>query len=320
MKAAVITNSAQPPSYREIAEPGPAKAGEMLVQVLASGLHHVTRGRASGAHYSSAGEPPLVAGIDGVGRGSDGELRYFVQEPGQPGTMAERTVIDLDHSIELPNDCDPVVIAGAMNPAMASWLALRCRIQSFRKRLPFQKGKKVLILGATGSSGSLAVQVARHLGASQVIAAGRDKDRLAKLLALGATDTVALWDDALGALAREVDVVLDFVWGESSVRVMETVLRQRADRSHPLDWIHVGSMAGEAAPIPGAFLRSTKLQILGSGHGAVTGREILQELPELVKEISRGTFRIDVRRLPLSDVERAWRDDTGSGSRLVFTP
>lgn len=320
MKAAVITTSGQPPSYRDIDEPGPVGAGEMLVQVLASGLHHVTRGRASGAHYSSAGELPLVAGIDGVGRGPDGKLRYFVQEPGQPGTMAERTIIDLDHSIELPSDCDQAVIAGAMNPAMASWLALRCRVPSFRKRLPFRKGKQVLILGATGSSGSMAVQVARHLGASQVIAAGRDMDRLSKLPALGATDTVTLWDEALGALAREVDVVLDFVWGDSSVRVMETVLKQRADRNRPLDWIHVGSMAGDAAPIPGAFLRAAKLQILGSGHGAVTGREILQELPELVKEIARGTFRIDVRRLPLSDVERAWRDDTGNGDRIVFTP
>lgn len=320
MKAAVITASGQSPSYLAVDEPAPPKAGEMLVEVLASGLHHVTRGKASGAHYSSAGKVPTIAGIDGVGRGSDGKLRYFVQAPGGAGTMAERTVIDLNHSIELPDDCNPVILAGAMNPAMASWLALRCRIPSFGRRLPFQKGKRVLILGASGCSGRLAVQIARHLGASQVIAAGRDKAKLAQLPALGATDTVTLGDDALGAIAHEVDVVLDFVWGDSAVAVMGTVLRQRSNHSRPLDWIHIGSMAGEVAPIPGAFLRSAKLQILGSGHGSVTGREILKELPELAREIARGTFHIDVRRLPLSEVERAWHYDDSIGGRIVFTP
>jgi NADPH:quinone reductase-like Zn-dependent oxidoreductase len=205
MKAAVITAFDQPPSYTDIGEPVPELPGDMLVEVLAAGLHQLTRARAAGAHYSSTGRPPLVAGVDGVGRGTDGRLRYFVQGPGQMGAMADKTVIEQHHSIELPDDCDPVTMAAMMNPAMASWLALRCRV-------PFRAGQKVLILGATGSSGSLAVQVARHLGAAAVIAAGRDEGRLAQLPALGATDVVALEDARLGACARDVDVVLDFVW------------------------------------------------------------------------------------------------------------
>jgi len=285
----------------------------MLVEVLAAGLHHVTRGQASGKHYSSSGRLPLVPGVDGVGRGTDGKLRYFVQGPGQMGTMADKTVIELDHSIELSIDSDPVAVAGAMNPAMASWLALRCRV-------PFQRGQKVLVLGATGSSGSMAVQIARHLGASQVIAAGRDEQKLAKLPTLGATEIVTLGDARLGALACEVDVVLDFVWGECAVRVMETVLKQRADRSLPLAWIHLGSMAGEVAAIPGTFLRSANLQIVGSGHGSVSVREILMELPALAKEISCGTFRIDVRATPLRNVEQAWSETARTSERIVFTP
>ena len=241
----------------------------MLVDVLAAGLHHITRGRASGQHYSINGTLPVIAGVDGVGRGTDGRLRYFVQEPGLPGSMAQRTVIALDHSIELPHGVDPVLLAGAMNPAMASWLALRCRVPGFGRRLPFQQRKRVLVLGATGSSGRLAVQIARHLGAGEVIAAGRDPGRLAQLPALGATDTVTLGDPRLGVLASEVDVVLDFVWGQSAVISMEAVLRHRQRRDRPLDWVHLGSMAGESAPLPGAFLRSTKLQILGCGHGAL---------------------------------------------------
>jgi NADPH:quinone reductase-like Zn-dependent oxidoreductase len=313
LKAAVISSFDQPPHYGDYADPVLKGPGEMLVEVLAAGLHHITRGQASGVHYSGSGGLPLVPGVDGVGRGADGKLRYFVQGPGQVGTMADRTVIELDHSIELPPDSDAVTIAGAMNPAMASWLAMRCRV-------PFQRGQKVLILGATGSSGSMAVQIARHLGASQVIAAGRDEEKLAKLTALGATETVTLGDFRLGALARDVDVVLDLVWGESAVRVMETVLKQRADRSLPITWIHIGSMAGDVAAIPGAFLRSAKLQIVGSGFGSVSGREILMELPALAKEIARGTFRIDVKAMPLRNVEQAWAAAAHTSERIVFTP
>lgn len=313
MKAAVITSFDQLPRYGDYADPVPQESGEMLVDVLAAGLHHVTRGQASGAHYSGSGTLPLVPGMDGVGRGTDGKLRYFVQGPGQMGSMADRTVIELDHSIELPLDSDADTIAGAMNPAMASWLALRCRV-------PFQGGQKVLILGATGSSGSMAVQIAQYLGASQIIAAGRDEEKLAKLPALGATDIVALGDARLGALARDVDVVLDFVWGASAVGVMETVLKHRTNRSLPITWIHIGSMAGDVAAIPGAFLRSAELQVVGSGYGSVSGREILRELPALAKEIARGTFHIDIKTVPLRNVEQAWAEAAHNSERIVFTP
>jgi len=285
----------------------------MLIDVLAAGLHHVARGRASGAHYSAGESLPLIPGIDGVGRDADGKLRYFVQGPGQMGSMAEKAVIESDHSIKLPSDADPVTIAAAMNPAMASWLALRCRV-------PFRKKMKVLILGATGSSGSLAVQIARHLGASQVIAAGRNENKLAQLPALGATDVATLGDSRLGTLAREVDIVLDFVWGEGAANNIETVLKQRTDRSRLLTWIHVGSMAGDSAVIPGLFLRAANFQIVGSGLGSVSGRDILKELPALIKEIVRGTFKLDVKAVPLANVEQAWTATGHNGERIVFTP
>lgn len=313
MKAAVITSFDRPPQYGDFAVPAPKGRGQMLIEVLAAGLHHVTRGRASGAHYSSIEDLPLVAGVDGVGRGTDGKLRYFAQGPRQPGTMAEKTVIELDHSIRLPSDSDPVAVAASMNPAMASWLALRCRV-------PFRKRQKVLVLGATGSSGSMAVQVARRLGASQVIAAGRDEQKLAKLPALGATEIVTLADTRLGAIACDVDVVLDFVWGDTAVRVMEAVLRQRTNRSLPLTWIHLGSMGGEVAAIPGAFLRSASLQIVGCGYGAVSGREMLKELPALAKEITRGRLHIDAKAVPLCEVEQAWPAAACTSQRIVFTP
>jgi NADPH:quinone reductase-like Zn-dependent oxidoreductase len=313
MKAAVVRSFDQPPRCEELAGPTPKGREEMLVDVLAAGLHPRVRSQAAGSHYTSTGELPLIPGIDGVGRGADGKLRYFVLDDTQFGSMAETTVVEVDRSVVLPPGTDPIAVAAGLNPAMGSWLALRCRV-------PFKKRQKVLVLGATGSAGSMAVQVARHLGASQIIAAGRNQEKLAKLTALGATETVALDDSRLGTLARDVDVVLDFVWGETTAEVMAKVITEREDRSRPLTWIEIGSVTGPTAAIPSAALRAARLQIVGSGIGSVPGRDIVDELPSLVKEIVRGTFRIDAKAMPLASVEQAWSEAEHTSRRIVLTP
>lgn len=313
MKAAVIRAFDAAPEYLEFEEPAPRSREETLVTVLAAGLHHLTRARATGQHYSNVSEPPLIPGVDGVGRDADGKLRYFVLGETRFGSMAERTVIERDHSIVLPRDADPVTIAAAMNPAMGAWLALRCRY-------PFKKRSKVLVLGATGNSGSLAVQIARYLGAAQVIAAGRDEARLARAKGLGATEVVKLSNPALGALAREVDVVLDFIWGEITHEVMHQLVVQRAHRGRALTWIQIGSIAGQTAPVPAAVLRAANFQVIGSGLGSVPGRQIVKELPSLVRLLKKGVFRIDAKAVPLRDVERAWTESSNTAERVVFTP
>src|ERR1700722_9856552 len=249
MHAAVVTTFGAAPRYQEFPVPVPA-GGEMLVDVLASGLHPRVRSQADGSHYTSTDELPLVPGIDGVGRGPDGLLRYFVLPDTTMGAMAEQTVIDVRRSLVLPGTVDPVAVAAAMNPAMSSWVALR-------QRVPFQSGQDVLVLGATGNAGQMAVQIARLLGANRVIAAGRHPDRLAALPALGATATVLLDGPAdatpatpdgtagrLGPATADVDVVLDYLWGEPAAAAMIAVLASRPDRSKPLTWIQIGSVAG----------------------------------------------------------------------------
>jgi len=313
MKAAVVRSFDAPPRYEDFSEPVPQGHEQMLVDVLAVGLHPRVRSQANGSHYTSTGTLPLIPGVDGVGRGSDGKLRYFVLDDTPRGSMADKTVIEVARSLVLPRDTDPIAVAAALNPAMGSWLALRCRV-------PFKKRQKVLVLGATGSAGSLAVQVARHLGASQIIGAGRDQRKLAKLQAFGATELVSFEDPRLGTIAREVDVVLDFVWGETTAKTMVEVITRRSDREQPLTWIQIGSVTGPTAAIPSAALRAARLQIVGSGIGSVPGRDIVGELPSLVKEIVRGTFRVDARAMPLSSVEQAWRDAAQMGERIVLTP
>jgi NADPH:quinone reductase-like Zn-dependent oxidoreductase len=291
----------------------------MVVDVIAAGLHPRVRSQADGSHYSSTGELPLVPGIDGVGRGADGLLRYFVLPDTRLGAMAEHTVIDTRRSIVLAEDADPIAVAAAMNPAMSSWVALR-------QRVPFQAGQNVLVLGATGNAGQLAVQVARRLGANQIIAAGRNAGRLAGLPALGATGSVLLDGDAdgvarrLGQAAADADVVIDYLWGEPAAAAMAAVVSGRADRGQPLTWIQVGSVAGPTAAIPSAALRATRLQIVGSGQGSVSTRDILAELPGLAREITGGSFEIDARPTSLTDVEQAWADTAGPAQRIVITP
>jgi NADPH:quinone reductase-like Zn-dependent oxidoreductase len=319
MKAAVVSTFDSPPRYEEFPTPVPTAESELLVDVLAAGLHPRVRSQADGSHYTSTNELPLVPGIDGVGRGADGRLRYFILPDTTVGAMAEKTVIDERRSIVLPDGADPIGVAAAMNPAMSSWVALRQRVE-------FRAGQKVLILGATGNAGEMAVQIAKMFGAAEIVAAGRDAERLARLPALGASATVHLAGDPeaiaerLGHAASDVDVVLDYVWGEPTGAAMATVITHRADRGKPLTWIEIGSLGGATAPIPSAALRAARLAIVGSGQGSVSTRAIVTELPDLAKAISSGIFRIDARAMPLEDVGRAWAEAGRSRQRIVIVP
>ena len=249
MKAAVVSSFGTVPRYQDFPAPVPAGDDDMVIDVIAAGLHPRVRSQADGSHYTSTGKLPLVPGIDGVGRGADGLVRYFVLPDTTRGAMAEQTVIDARRSIVLPPGSDPVAVAAAMNPAMSSWVALR-------QRVPFQAGQNVLVLGATGNAGQMAVQIAKLLGAGQVIAAGRDAGRLAGLPALGATGTVVLSGDPdavarrLGQAAAGVDVVIDYLWGEPTSAAMTAVVTGRADRGQPLTWIEIGSSPDRPRPSP----------------------------------------------------------------------
>lgn len=308
MHAAVITAYDAPPAYGEHPEPVARDEHEMVVDVLAAGLHHLTRSKANGTHYSATGVFPLVPGVDAVVRDSSGRLRYAVLDDTNLGTFAERTVIDVRRSVVLPDEVDPVRIAAAMNPGMSSWVALR-------RRIAFRAGQRVLVLGATGRAGRMAIQVAKRFGAAQVFAAGRDTTRLKALPGLGA-DRALTFDEL--AAAADVDVVLDFVWGAPAADAMLPMLTARADRSAPLTWVQIGSMAGASAPIPSAALRAARLEIVGSGIGSVPPRDFIAELPELAQAVTEGALDVQARAVPLARIAEAWSQE--AGERLVFVP
>ena len=319
MHAAVVRRFDHPPRYEDFAPPVPSDEHEELIDVLASGLHPRVRSQANGSHYMSTDQLPLIPGIDGVGRRSDGSLVYFILPETVFGAMAEHTVVDARRSIPLPSDADPILLAAAMNPGMSSWVALH-------QRVAFTPGQSVLILGATGSAGQLAIQIAKHLGASTVFAAGRGADKLVALAGLGADDTIDLAaapdrvEHDLAVKAADVDVVLDYLWGKPAESAIMPLLTGRKDRSRLISWIQIGAIAGASINLPSAALRQANIHFLGSGQGSVSTAGILAMLPGLAVEIGKGSFPIDAIPRPLLDVETIWNARGAATARIVLTP
>jgi len=319
MNAAVVTSFSEPPHYLPFDVPQPRTDDEMLVDVLAAGLHPRVRSGAAGVHYTSTGTLPMIPGVDAVGRRPDGKLIYFVADDDAPGTMADKAIADVRRAIELPDDVDVAKVSAAMNPAMSSWVALRLRV-------PIEPGQSVLVLGATGNAGAMAVEVARRLGAGRVVGAGRDPARLSAVAAAGADEMIPLTaddeatDTALAAAAAEVDIVLDYLWGKPAQRAITALLTARSDRSRAMNWIQIGSVAGPTIELPSVALRSANLRVLGNGQGAVSGQAYLAQLPSLVAEINSGAIAVAANPLPLADVEAAWTRTGAPGQRTVLIP
>ena len=318
MYAAVVNAFDAPPRYTTFADPVPAE-GEKIVSVSAAGLHPIVKGLARGTHYGSSGELPFIAGIDGVGTLEDGTRVYFGVARSPFGTFCERSLAASWMCLPLPEAVDDVTAAGIANPAMSSWAALTIRAK-------FVAGENVLILGATGVAGQLAIQVAKRLGARRVVAAGRNPEALERLKALGADAVISLDQEQaplVSAFRSEiaeagVDVVLDYLWGPPAELVVQAIsqkgLRTAGAR---VRFIQIGESAGRTISLPAAALRSSGLELLGSGFGSASLDQIRQALAEFFEAASKEPFQFRTRAAPLRDVEALW-DSAESGTRLVF--
>jgi NADPH:quinone reductase-like Zn-dependent oxidoreductase len=315
MKAAIVREIGASPVYGEFEEPTPT-AGEVRVAVAASALSNLTRGRASGAHYPFAAKPPFIPGVDGAGRLDTGERVYFFMPRAPFGGMGERTVVKADYTVPIPDALDDVTAAALPNAGMSSWIALV-------ERARFVVGETVLVNGATGVSGRLAVQIAKHLGAKRVIATGRNTMALAELATVGADATIPLtgdWDADQKAFARHfaagVDVVLDYLWGPSARHLLAAAANTGRGEV-PLRFVHIGGASGPEISLPGSVLRSSAIQLMGSGLGSVTIERILASIRELLAAAVPAGLQIATLVLALEEVERGW-SDTASMQRIVF--
>jgi NADPH:quinone reductase-like Zn-dependent oxidoreductase len=320
MNAAVVEAFDRPPRYAEFADPVPS-GEELLVEVTAAALHQIVRALAAGTHYGSTGQLPFVPGVDGVGRLPDGSRVYFGATRPPFGTLAQRSITQPFLMLPLPDSLDDVTAAAIMNPAMSSRVALTMRAQ-------FTPGESVLILGATGTSGHLAVQMARRLGAARIIAAGRNSEALAEAVTLGADATIQLDQDREALVAdfrkhlseSKIDIVLDYLWGPPAEALLAAVLQKGlSHESRRIRYIQIGSVAGPNISLSAAILRSSGLELLGSGFGSASLPQIMQALREFIAAASESPFSIRTQTVPLSDVESAWSAKE-KGPRLVFQP
>jgi NADPH2:quinone reductase len=235
--------------------------------------------------------------------------------------MAQRTVVPKPFCFPVPDGLDDATAAALPNPGVSAWLVLS-------QRAKVEKGDRVLILGATGVTGKLAVQIAKLLGAGRVIAAGRNPQVLETLRELGADVTIQLnqpEDDLKKTLAREAgdagfQVVVDYVWGRPTELLLAAITRPEfAMINSETRLVQVGESAGPNISLPAAVLRSTALTILGTA--GIPSRDVLvNAMHQVMDWAARGVLRIEAESVPLCEIEQAWRRPESGGRRLVVIP
>jgi NADPH:quinone reductase-like Zn-dependent oxidoreductase len=294
MKAAVLHKLGGPPQCGEFDEPRPSD-GHVVVEVEAAGVNHLDLAKASGTFYTGPPPVPSVVGSDGVGRLRDGRRVFFDSVVAPFGSMAERALVPREAVSEVADGVESVVAAALGNSGLAAWLALEWRAGLGR-------GESVLVLGATGSVGRIAVQVARELGAERVIAADLPHEQLGQL---GADEVVELgrgdgWAEAFKAAAPEgVDVIVDPLWGAPAVAAM-AVARRGARH------VQVGQMASPTLELPASVVRSVALNIMGFAifHAPLAVRRAAYL--RLTEAAARGALAVNLEVLPLTQIGQAW--------------
>ena len=313
MQAAVMTSGAHP-LCETFASPV-EREGAVVVNVKAAALTRVDIAVASGRHYTKPPPGRFVLGREGVGVLAEGQRVYFnFNSCLWPfGSMAEQTLVHPSCLLDVPEGIPDALAAALGNAGLAAWLPL-----SWRARL--QPGETVLVIGATGLSGLIAVAAARLLGAGRVIAAGRNPEALLRCQALGADAIVNLNETSdLTAAYTEaargpIDVVLDYLCGPPAEAALEALATGGR-------MVHIGTTVATEMKLPGQSLRRTSADILGFAYYHAPIEVQQQAYSALCRHAVAGRIAIDFETLPLRDVFKAWeRQLAGSRRRLVLLP
>jgi NADPH2:quinone reductase len=318
MKAAVVEQPGGIPRYRDFPDPE-VHDGEVLVAVVAAAVENVDRAIVDGSHYTASefqAALPAIPCFDGVGRLPDGTIVGFGGLRPPYGALAELVAVPAAYTVPIPQGIEPTIAVG---------LATAITGMSMRVAAGLEAGETVLVQGATGVAGRLAVQIARLLGAGRIVATGRDEGALATVLELGADAVIdtAVDDDALVAAFQETagdgyDVVVDYLWGRPTELLCRALVPESFTMPKPTRLVHVGEAAGAAIRLPGDALRTSGLEIYGAARNLATGMAAAYE--RVVEWVRSGELAIDVTTMPLSRIEEAWQRTDLRGSRLVIVP
>jgi NADPH:quinone reductase-like Zn-dependent oxidoreductase len=316
--AAVLHGIGQTPRYERFPAPVPGD-GEAVLDVAAAALKPSDRSMANGVHYAPTRFPQIV-GLDGVGRLPDGtRVAFFAPQPPYGG-MAEQALVRRGTWLPVPDGIDDATAAAVTNPGMAAWKPLFWEGE-------LTGGQTVLVLGATGTSGRIATQLARRHGA-RVVAAGRNQRVLDQLVARGADAAIRVdrpREELAAAVAAEgpYDLIVDYLWGAPAEAVFAALARpelRAGDGPQRIRYIQVGITAGETATLPAITLRSAPVQLFGSGIGGTAAlADAAAAYDSLLRQVAAGEISLDVDPVPLAKVEQAW-PEAGSDRRIVFVP
>ncbi len=313
MRAAVLSAGGAPAC--ESFDAPVAGEGTVLVKMQAAALARVDLAVTTGRHYIKPPAGRFVLGREGVGLLDDGRRVYcnFLSCQWPWGSMAECAPVDPHYLLDVPEGISDELAAALGNAGLAAWLPL-----SWRARL--QPGETVLVIGATGKSGLIAVAAARLLGAGRVIAAGRNPLALERCRELGA-DAVVNLDQATDlaqafatAAGGPLDVVLDYLCGppgEAALEMLNTGGR----------FVHIGTTIAADMKVPGQTLRRLSADILGFAYYHAPMDEQHAAYTALCHHAMAGRIAMDVETLPLASVREAWdRLHAGLRQRLVLRP
>lgn len=319
MKAAVLHELGKPPRFEDFAEPVP-QDGEVLVNVRAASLKAVDKQMASGAHYASPKEFPVICGVDGVGTLPDGS-RVFFGGPRRPfGTMAERTVAPKAFCFPVPGAIDDATAAALPNPGISAYLVLTHNAK-------LAQNENVLILGATGVTGKLAVQIAKLLGAGRVVGAGRNPEALRKIRELGADAAIQLdqpEEELKQSFRREAgkdgfNVIIDYVWGRPTEVLLAALTQfEFASIGAETRLIQVGESAAPTISLSAAVLRSRALTIRGTA-GIPPRDALANAMKQVMDWAAAASLTIETETVPLAQITQAWQSSERS-RRLVIIP
>lgn len=319
MKAAVYIPGTTP-KYSDFADPVVQNEDQLLITVKAASVKNLDKGIVNGAHYSSETDrQPKVAGTDGVGILADGTRVYGF---GGSNMIAEQALVDKKRVVKLPAGIDDVSAAALPNAVMGAGAAI-----CYRALL--KPGETVLINGATGVTGSIAVQIAKHYGAKKIFVTGRNSDSLNNLLHMGADEAISLKQDdeaiikQVKALHNEtpIDIIIDYLWGHPAELIL-AAFQGTGKTTHKLRFVTVGGMAGDKIQLSSGTLRSADIQIMGSGLGSLPAdamqRLFTALLPDMFALAAQGKIKIETVMADLKDVETAWNMEIAGGKRLVI--
>jgi len=319
MKAAVLHQFGSMPRYEDFPDPV-AGDGEVVVEVKAVAVENVDKAVAAGTHFATSQflpRLPAIVGFDGIGALPDGTLVGFARPRPPYGALAERTVVAMTNTI-------PAIVG--IDPAVAVVLSSGITGFAIKTAAGFLPGETVLIQGATGVAGRLAIQVARILGAGRIIATGRDEAALLEVSDLGA-DTVintTVSDDELVRTFQDeagdgYDVVLDFLWGRPTELLLKALVPNRLGSSKAVRLVQAGESAGVTLSLAADSVRTSGVEIYGVAKGldAQTASDSYSKLVEWTLE---GRLVFGIERAPLSEIETAWQRTDLKGRRLVIAP